>query len=235
MSQAESLYSLQEIELRILRNQKRLGEIALALKDNKAIVEAQQQVDIARNILIPLQAKMRDCELEIHSNVEKTKSGEQRLYSGTVNNPKELQDIQQEIASLKKWHVELEDRLLEVMVNVEEAQEALDAAQTNLKTITSDWENDHKDLLNEQEQLATAIAELNLEHGEAIKVVEQKNLKIYKSMKPQKANQPIATLIRRTCGVCGIEQTMATEQEVRRGQELVTCPNCGRIFVYRMS
>src|SRR5690349_11413307 len=101
MTQADALYHLQEIDLQITQAQKRLTEIATALADNQVLNDAQNQVQAAQTTLTPLQTKARNLELDIQSNTEKIRVTDEHLYSGRVRNPKELQDMQQEIQSLK--------------------------------------------------------------------------------------------------------------------------------------
>jgi predicted nucleic acid-binding Zn-ribbon protein len=56
---------------------------------------------VAQKTLTPLQSRARNLELEIQSTSEKIRLTDQQLYSGKVRNPKELQEMQQEIQSLK--------------------------------------------------------------------------------------------------------------------------------------
>src|SRR5690606_19989334 len=118
----EALYHLQQIDLEILRHRKRLKEIATALGDSAVVQDAQVQLTSAQEQLKPLRTKMRNLETELQTNTQKAKSTEDRLYSGSVKNPKELQDMQLEIDSLKKRNAELEELLLEQMVLVDEAE-----------------------------------------------------------------------------------------------------------------
>jgi uncharacterized protein len=230
MPQAEALYYLQQIDLQILRNRKRLEEIAATLEDNTVVTAAREQVEAAQTVLAPLKTGVRNLELEIETNVQKTRSTEDRLYSGNVKNPKELQDMEQELAALKKRHGQLEDRLLEEMIAVEAAQEELDAREAELTNVTASWESQHSDLLNERAELEAKVERLHQQRETALKNVLPESLETYTQMRPKKANQPIAALRNGSCGVCGIEQTKAIEQEVQRGRSFVACLNCGRLL-----
>lgn len=230
MPQAEALFHLQQIDLRLLRNQKRLKEIADALTNRAAIDAAQTQVERTQDKLKPLHARQQNLELEIQSNSQKAKSTEDRLYSGNVKNPKELQDMQHEIGSLKKRNDELEDLLLEQMVTVEDAEAELDAFKADLEHVTAEWESQHSDLLQEQAQLETDSQSALEARKQALQKVEPPSLQLYNEMKGKKANQPIAALQGQSCSVCGMEQTLTIQQDVRHGQGLVTCSNCGRIL-----
>lgn len=230
-SQAEALYRLQEIDLSIVRSSKRLGDIATALEDDQEVGRARHQVEQAQTTLNPLRARVRDLELEIQTNNGKTRASEDRLYGGKVKNPKELQDLQDEIASLKKRNAELEDHLLEAMMAVEEAEDVLANNQSALETISQRWQDDHRALLDEQQELQATLETLKAEREKACRPVSPANLKMYETMRPRKANQPISAMSGQSCSVCGVEQTRAIFQAVQRGDQLVNCENCGRILV----
>lgn len=231
MNQSEALYHLQKIDLQLLQVNKRLGEIDSALQNSDPVIQSQNRLDVAQKKLSPQKTHARNLELEIQSTLQKSISTEERLYSGSVKNPKELQEMQQEIISLKKRQSELEDQLLEQMMLVEESEAEVADAQTALEAVTRQWESEHQDLLAERASLQTSSARLQEERKQALQEVLPDSLKVYNTLRAQKGNQPISTLNGSSCVVCGIEQTRAIEQEVQRGQQLVRCQNCGRILV----
>jgi len=233
MNQAESLYHLQEIELGILRARRRLQEIAAALANSEPVQAAQSQVNNARKTLTPLQTKARDLDLEIQSTAQKSRDTEKHLYSGQVKNPKEMQDMQQEIQSLNKRHGELETHFLETMMAAEEAEAALHEAEAELTGVTTQWESEHQELLDEKKSLEQQGAQLLEQRKTALTQVEPANLKIYDALKPKKNYHAIAVLNGSSCSMCGVDQTRSIEREARQGQKLVYCENCGRILVYR--
>jgi uncharacterized protein len=231
MNQAEALYRLQEIDVNLTRAQKRLQEISAVLGNNEAIAEVQGQVAQAQQTLAPLQARTHNLELEIQSNMRKIQATEEQLYSGRVSNPKELQDMQHEIQSLKKRNVELEDILLEAMVTVEDAETAVAKATTSLQEVKVIWEGEHGQLLDEGAQLESQIALFRQQREQALTAVTAENQKLYHNLKAKKHNQPIAALKGDSCAMCGVEQTLAVSRSVRQAQELVYCVSCGRILV----
>jgi len=233
MTQAEALFHLQEIDVGILQAQKRLSEITPALADNQVIDDLETQVDAARKVLSPLQTRGRNLELEIQSNTDKIRLTDQQLYSGNVRNPKELQDMQHEIQSLKNRNSELEDALLETMLNVESAEAVLNQKQADLQHATTEWESTHQHLLDEQKKLQTEINTLQQKRQEALSSVTPDSLKTYDTLRPRKNNQPVALLINGSCSVCRVEQDRAVISETRKGQKLTYCISCGRILAYK--
>ncbi len=233
MNQAEALYQLQQVDLQLVRQQKRLDEISTQLGERQAVDDAQAAVTQTEQRLVPMRTRTLDLDLELKSIQQKAQQTEQQLYSGSVKNPKNMQEMQQEIDSLKRRTAELEERLLETMFQSEEIQAELDHQRTVLAEVTSTWEASHAELLKEQAEIQQAMQQLQQKRQEALKPVQPENLKMYMALKPRKAHQPVSVLKDVSCSVCGIEQTMNIVQQVRRGDQLITCTNCGRILVDR--
>jgi hypothetical protein len=234
MSPAESLYRLQEIEVNIVRSRKRVTEIAAALASSETVNAARTNVESAEKTLQPLLTRARDIDLEMQSARKKAQDTEQHLYSGLVKNPKEMREMQQEIDALNRRHAELETHLLETMMAAEEAEGTLQTAQAALAQVTTAWESDHQQLLDEKRTLEAQVAQMLDRRRGMLGGIAPDALKVYETLKPKKGGQPVALLNGSTCMMCGVGQTMAIEREVRQGQSLVYCANCGRILVQKI-
>lgn len=233
MIQVSELYRLQEIDLNVHQHHKRLEEIAAQLADNKALTEAQQQVITDQQVLTPLQNKVRKLEQEIQTNTTKLRETDETLYSGRVRNPKELQDMQQEIQSLKKRNQELEDILLETMMSVDTADAALKDSSAKLETISAQFELANKSLIDEQKRLKSEGSALLKSREQLLPTIEANTLKVYNNLRPRKNNQPVAVLVNQSCSVCRVQQDMNVIQAVRKMDSLTYCSSCGRILIYR--
>lgn len=234
MSPAEDLYHLQEVEIQIVRSRKRIQEIAAMLANNETVNAAREQVTSAENTLNPLLTKARDIDLEMQTTKKKAQDAEQRLYSGAVKNPKEMQEIQQEITALNKRYAELETTVLETMMLAEEAEAALQTARHDLETVTSDWESDHQQLLEEKSKLEVQVPPLLDKRRGQLAAIAPDDLKIYEALKQKKGGRAVAVMEGNSCQACFVEQNRAIEREVRQGQKLVYCGNCGRILVNKL-
>jgi predicted nucleic acid-binding Zn-ribbon protein len=142
-----------------------------------------------------------------------------------------MQDMQKEIESLKRWHGELENALLDTMVAAEAAEAALADAEANLAAVTASKGEEHRHLLDEQAVLQAQVEDYKQHRQQVLREITPENLKIYTTMKPRKNQQPVALMQGNTCSICGVAQTVAIEREVRQGIKLVNCSNCERILV----
>lgn len=231
MSQARALYHVQEIELAIIDRRKRIKEIDAQLEDNAVVQQAQAELDDAQEKLDTILKQVKEVETQIESVTIKKKQTESRLYSGNVKNPKELQDMQAEIESLNRRQTTLDDKLLELMVERDEARDLRDLTEEEYNNIKQTWEAEHADLLNEKDQLTSESEQMMLDRKEALKVVQPDTMKEYNSLRTTKANRPVASLENKSCTVCGIEQNGAIISAVNKDDKLVKCQNCGRILV----
>jgi predicted nucleic acid-binding Zn-ribbon protein len=233
MIQASELYRLQEIDLSVHQHHKRLEEITVQLADNKVLTEAQEQVTHDQQTLTPLQNTVRKLEQEIQSNTTKSRETDETLYSGRVRNPKELQDMQQEIQSLKKRNQELEDVLLETMMSVDTADAALKDSTAKLETLRAQFELANKGLIDEQKRLKSEGSALLKSREQLVPTIDPNTLKTYNNLRARKNNQAVAVLVNQSCSACRVQQDLHVIQAVRKGETLTYCSSCGRILINR--
>jgi len=139
MTTGADLYRLQCLDSEGDAKRRRLAEIEAALVESEALKQARGALKGARSLIQRWALRQRDLELEIQGLSNKIARSEQRLYSGVVKNPKELADLQAEVAALKRRRQKLEDDLLEAMIEREEAETAHSQAQAHLDEIQTRW------------------------------------------------------------------------------------------------
>jgi len=228
----KTLYELQQIDLTLRKNHKRLQEIEAELANHAPVQKAKKRVALAEEKLKPLQTELKDLELQVQSTKQKRDASETRLYSGTVSNPKELQDIEQNIASLKRWQSELEDKQLDFMMSIESAEEILSEARGNLDKVMNEAAASNTDLLSEKEILETDLTDLNADRDNIRSQLGDENLNLYNEMQPKMAFRPIAALTdERNCSICGVQQTSLHAQQIQQSDELLRCASCNRILI----
>ena len=231
MNTAKTLYQLQSVELELIANKRRLRAIEGSLQDSQAVQEAKQALEQAEAAFKPVKAHYNDVEHQIQSNQEKLTQTETRLYSGSVTNPKELQDMQQEVESLRKWRTEWDERLLVAMESMENAQQVLDQHQVLYDEALEAAAAGNAELLTEREQINAQNPLLEERRQEIAATIDRETLNTYVSLRRSKGNRAVSIIEDDTCTVCGVSQIATVTKAVRAGDELVYCSNCGRILV----
>lgn len=230
MTDTSLLHRLQSIDSGVDVKQARLDEINALLGENQEVQAAIERLETAEKSLQAAQAQVNDLELEIASLDEKTQTATDRLYSGSVTNPKELQDMEQELEALGRRREALEDQLLEAMATLEDVQEQAEIAGGNLKDVESKWADNQGDLVGEKKELEAALEDLSSKRESVLAEVDNGTLETYESLRSQRRGLAVATVKDGVCTACGVAPTSSVLQKARHGDSNARCPTCGRIL-----
>jgi predicted nucleic acid-binding Zn-ribbon protein len=224
------LYQLQTLDSEIDKIDRELAEIAAKLGESDALKQAGATAETAQENLHKSHAVMQDLDLEVKSLANKIENQEKKLYSGTVLNAKEAANLQDEVASLKRWYAEREESLLEVMMAVEEAEETLTQVRSELSDLKTIWADEQKQLQETQQSLETKQSELDERRPTIAHGIDHNVLDIYERLRPQKAGRAVAVVKNKVCQGCGMTPSNSKLQQARAGTELTYCGVCGRIL-----
>ncbi len=230
MSASLGLFRLQQIDSHIARIEARLADIQKTLEDNAEVQAALSQVKAAEEEQRVSERNQRKSEDEAKSQQIKIQQAESSLYGGSVRNPKELQDLQADIVSLKKHLNVLEERQLEDMLKTEAAQAAVEKAHTDLSLLQARTSGEHRNLLEERDSLNLERTRFQSERGAAVSTIAADVLKTYEDLRQQRRGVAVAQVSDNACGACGTTLTAAIQQSVHHAAVLVRCPSCGRIL-----
>ncbi len=229
MSAALGLYRLQQVDSQMDAIRARLAVIRQTLENDLELRAAAQALTAAETLHKQAAGALKQSEAEVEKQSLKIKQTEASLYSGNVKNPKELQDLQMEIASLKKHLGTLEERELEAMLHAEETEKNLEQAKAQLAGIQSNVLTQHRDLAAESETLKKDLERLESERQAAIGNLDAQSLKTYEGLRQHKRGIAVAALSEDSCSACGATLT-ASQQQHARSVPLFYCPTCGRIL-----
>ena len=160
----------------------------------------------------------------------KRSQSQSSLYSGKVQNPKELEDLQNEIASLEKVIASLEDSLMQALIDLDAAEKDLDSAKLGLKKAKSVFATDNAMLTAEKENLLNTIKGLNSKRTPIYQLVENPHQSLYESLRKRKKGIAVTSLNEDSCGACGGNLTASQAQSARSSKTIFICPNCARII-----
>ncbi len=230
MSTSLGLFRLQQVDNRIGQIEARLAKVTEMLKNDAELQAALEGVKSADEVRKEAERTGRDSDEDARSQQIKIQQAESSLYGGRVQNPKELQDLQADIASLKRHLAALEERELEAMLRSEEAQAALQGAQEKLQKVQASLGEEHRELIAEQESLRRDWQRLQMEREAAVGAVAAGMLSVYEDLRQQRRGVAVAEVSEDACSACGTTLTAALQQSARHTTQLVHCPSCGRIL-----
>jgi predicted nucleic acid-binding Zn-ribbon protein len=112
---------------RLAHKRKTLPELAEIARLDGAMAALRDEIVMAEAAVNDLQREVDKSEADIEQVRARKSRDEERLSSGAITVPKQLEEIQHEVETLKRRQNELEDAELELMERMEEAQQGLDA------------------------------------------------------------------------------------------------------------
>ncbi|MFB7943432.1 zinc ribbon domain-containing protein [Kitasatospora phosalacinea] len=210
------------------------------LPEHAEIDKATADHNALKDLVVAAQAQLGDTTREqakAEADVEQVRAraarNQQRMDSGAVSSPKDLENLQHENTSLAKRQGDLEDIVLEVM-------ERLESAQTRVVELTARLEHSSVVVAEAEGRRDAVFAELDAEaekvrrDREAIaNVIPADLMKAYLRLREQQGGVGAARLYQRRCEGCRTEFSITEFNAIKAepADKVLRCENCGRILV----
>ena len=230
MNQSPFLYQLQQLDDEIAHAEARLKKIEAEIASDIEITQANAALVEAKNFEHLASHAFSEAEHAVKEVRIKIATSEQSLYGGKIHNPKELQDLQSEIASLKKRLSVAEDNELEQMIKQEEAVSLLAQAEKTLREVKDKKASEIALLFGEQDSLVKKVDRLAKERLARLGSISAESLQVYETLRWTKNGKAVALIEDNACEVCGASIRPAELQAARSSSQLVYCDTCGRIL-----
>lgn len=158
---------------------------------------------------------------------------QQRLDSGAVTSPKDLENLQHEITSLARRQSDLEDVVLEVMERRESAQQRAAELTERVASVQAKIDDASARRDATYEELDAERASITKEREVIVGSVPAELLKLYEKLREQQGGIGAAKLYQRRCDGCRLELNITELNEVRSAapDTVLRCENCRRILV----
>ncbi|MET8327648.1 C4-type zinc ribbon domain-containing protein [Streptomyces sp. NPDC005181] len=221
----------------------RLSQLAhkrMSLPEHTEIESLTADLAQLRDLLVASQTEESDtareqtkAEQDVDLVRQRAVRDQQRLDSGAVSSPKDLESLQREIASLAKRQGDLEDVVLEVMERRESAQERVTEFTARVSAVQArvDDATARRDAATQalDDETATATKEREIVAGS----VPADLLKLYDRLRAQSGGVGAARLYQRRCEGCRLELNITEVNDVKAASPdtVLRCENCHRILV----
>lgn len=192
--------------------------------------------DRTRDARIRVEDLTRD-QRKADADVEQVKTrrlrDQQRMDQGLVSNPKDLERMQHELVSLDRRISDLEDAELEVMEELEGAQQALDDLTFRLGVLEEQVAAAEQRRAEKAADIEKQAGEVRAERAQAAEGMPEDLMALYTRLRDQKGGIGAAALRARRCGGCSLELNAADLAVIAKtpSDEVVRCEECSRILV----
>jgi len=227
----DDLLELQNVDTQMARLKR--GQAALDNgKEAEAAARAAREIATKQNQEFHrLSGELKDSELKLQSLEAKLKTNQQRLYQGTVSNPKELVNIEKEISNLQRQRSDLDERILELMDEVDVQKSVAASTEAEAKVAETHHKSTVADWRTKFEAAAQELATLGQRRPLIVAAITDKSLlKRYEDLRARPGGIGLAKINGSNCSACGMSLPSNTIKSVREGEELTSCENCGRLL-----
>ncbi len=202
---------------------KRVAAIEEKLAEHKAAVEK------AKASLKANEAGRRQLEADIKGFQEKIVK--YRSQSSSVKTNDEYRALMHEVEFAEKQISGCEDKILELMIALENEEKSLKTAEAQLKVEAVDVEKEKSEARVRTAEDEKLLAGLQEKRGQLRSSVNDSTLAHYDRLMRQR-KYAIAEAREQKCLACFVMIRPQTWEEIRTNEQMITCNSCGRIFYY---
>jgi predicted nucleic acid-binding Zn-ribbon protein len=202
----------------------REAERAKAERDHKATTDRRDE----------LLAEQDRLEGEIGKAKERIAAADGKLYGGATSNPRELQALQDEVASLGRRVSLLEDSEIEVMEQLEPLDKESESQQTALTRLAGEIERLAVALTAAEAELDVDLEAVEKERAQAAEAVPAELLDEYERIRARAGGIGVAPLTGGQCGGCHLKLPSMELDRIKKlpPDGIVHCDECGRLLVH---
>lgn len=233
-SALHQLLALQNEDTAIKRLEDRRSSLPEAQKlaeVNDQLAELTADLDIATKQHDEIAREQDKLEGEIQLAEQKIAREEQRLFGGAVSSPKELGALQAEVQMLKRKRAELEDGLLEVMVQKEDASATLERLKKERSAATEESQRLSETVQKLIAEIDQQIEEHSRARDKALEPLPTELVDLYEKIRATKNGVGVAALEAGTCQGCHTQLPNKEVERIKAEGGLQRCENCRRILV----
>ncbi|MCE2458877.1 MAG: hypothetical protein J4G14_13870 [Dehalococcoidia bacterium] len=233
MRSVRELYDLQLLDWEIQQREEELSEVQGRIADDSTRIQAHRRLSAIEAKLGELGPAIRQSERAVQEIEGRISNLDNRMYDGSVTNPREFEALQEERANQVRNRGGEEDRLLEFMVEIEEAEELRDRAKTAFEQIDAERSRELGTLETRREELTSEMPELHAKRQEISAEYAPNIMAVYETVRRTRGGQGAALVDQRgMCQGCRLTIPNAELSRARSSEGIVQCGSCTRILIY---
>ncbi len=231
-AELEKLIALQNLDTSIRKLEKELE----AIPQRRAEIEGE--FDRRAFEIRALESRRDDARhnrTRLENEVIDQKSRAERAERNLMSSKKqeEYTAAIREADAARKQISALETQILEQMESLEQAEAALNERADEIATLNSDREARLKSFDEETVSQSELLAKQRVEREQVFANLPSSMSNMYARIKSRiRDGVAVAEARNRSCTACFMSLRPQVMTEIRRGEEVITCDNCGRILYF---
>jgi predicted nucleic acid-binding Zn-ribbon protein len=227
----ENLLVLQDRDRKIMRVEAELANMGPERNSLEAAAKnAQAQLEAAKHRVKQIESDRKKLELDVEA-----KKGQIERYSlqqfQTKKN-EEYKALAHEIEGCKQAIAKLEDEQLTLMEQAESATRQMNEVAAAAAATLKDVDLAKTTLADKEVRLKKELATLKSDYQRLETAVDEDVRARYVRLRRAKGANTVVGIDRGICGGCHMKLPMQVVLSCQAQQEIVACPNCGRILYF---
>ena len=233
--QQSLIFELQLLDNEIMQANtklKSLPEIEQLLHIDKRIVTATDELATVKAEADQIALELRRGEVDVETVTDRIKKDEARLSSGNAT-PKELEQLQHEVGTLKKRQEALEEIELEIMVRSEAITARTNTLTTDLASLETLKAEINQRLTTASSETNTVITNKKSDREKVVVKIEKPLIDLYEKIRTASGGVAAAALVGNKCNGCNLAINAVEMERIKSlaQDELLRCEECRRILV----
>jgi predicted nucleic acid-binding Zn-ribbon protein len=228
------------LELQLLDNEimqantklKSLPENEQLLHIDKRIITATDELAVVKGEADQIALELRRGEVDVETVTDRIKKDEARLASGNAT-PKELEQLQHEVGTLKKRQESLEEIELEIMIRSDAITSRSNTLTTDLASLQTLKDEISGRLKTATDEINKVITDKTSARNLVANQIEKPLLELYEKIRTNGGGVGAAALVGNKCNGCNLAINAVEIERIKSlsKDELLRCEECRRILV----
>jgi len=231
LTEIARLHDLQRIDTNTEKANRHLQQLKKALAEPVVVQQARASAEASAKALAEWTRKQRELEGESQTLLGRIATSEAKLMGGSVRNPKELEDLQQSIAAMRRQLTGIEESAVEALLQVEEAEKQQGKDAATLASLESQWAVKEQELLAEESKTKRIVLQLRTNRSKVLESISAADVQLYEDLRKRRAGIAVATIVNGQCSACNVKVPTGVVSAAHSPSTPAYCTSCGRILV----
>ena len=196
----------------------------------REITEANEKLENASKELEQAKLAQKNLEVEIATREAELQKYQQQMMSIKTN--KEYDALVAEIDVTKEGISNRETELINTIDRIEQLSKDIEEYQERYSKVAENNDQQLTILKEKIDSIGDKVAQKDKERQEITAVIPRPTLSLYERVRRGKGGDVVVAVKRRACGACYKALTPRKVQEIKKGDKVYTCENCGTLLFW---
>lgn len=192
--------------------------------------ESKAKLEQTKTSLEEAKVKQNNLELDLKTKESDLQKYQQKMMSIKTN--KEYDALVAEIDAIKDSISSIENELLVTIEQVSEFEKEITGLNEKVEQVEENNSRQLGILQEKIDSIGDKMSVIESSRKEIVSSIPRRTMSVYERVRRGKGGQAVVPVKKRACSACFKALTPKKIQEVKRGDQVYTCDNCGAIIYW---